>query len=66
MSSCDRVADLEDRVRAGVPEAELGSPDPLVQRTMSRARIVATSGAVVLLRGKNGTGKGVLARALHA
>ena len=62
----DRVADLEDRVRAEVPEAELESPDPLVQRTMSQARIVATSEAVVLLRGENGTGKGVLARALHA
>ncbi len=62
----DRVADLEERVRAEVPEAELDSPDPLVQRVMEQARRVAATEATVLIRGESGTGKGVLARALHA
>jgi NtrC-family two-component system response regulator AlgB len=62
----DRVADLEERVRAEVPEAEPDSPDPLVQRVMDQARVVGPTEAVVLIRGENGTGKGVLARTLHA
>ncbi len=62
----DRLADLEQRVRAEVPEAELDSPDPQVRRTLEHARRVAPSDATVLIRGESGTGKGVLARALHA
>jgi NtrC-family two-component system response regulator AlgB len=62
----DRVADLEDQVRAEVPEAVLDSPDPLVRRVLDQARVVAPTGTAVLVRGESGTGKGVLARALHA
>jgi NtrC-family two-component system response regulator AlgB len=62
----DRVADLEERVRAEVPEAELDSPDPLMRRVRELARLAAPSDAAVLIRGESGTGKGVLARALHA
>jgi two-component system, NtrC family, response regulator AlgB len=62
----DRVDDLAERVRAEVPEAELDSPDPLLRRVLELARKVAPTEAVVLIRGENGTGKGVLARALHA
>jgi len=62
---CDRVADLEDQVRAEVPVAELDHPDPLEQKVLSQARLVAPSDAVVLIRGEGGTGKGVLARSLH-
>ena len=62
----DRVADLEDRVRREVPEAELESTDAEVRRVVGIARRVAATDAAVLLRGENGTGKGVLARALHA
>ncbi|MDB5352171.1 MAG: response regulator with CheY-like receiver, AAA-type ATPase, and DNA-binding domain [Planctomycetota bacterium] len=61
-----QVADLAERVRNEVPEADLESPDPLMQRTFELARRVAASDAAVLIRGENGTGKGVLARALHA
>jgi NtrC-family two-component system response regulator AlgB len=61
-----RVADLEERVRTEVPEVEPDSPDPLVQRVIDQARAVAPTEAVVLIRGENGTGKGVLARTLHA
>jgi two-component system, NtrC family, response regulator AlgB len=62
----DRVAGLEEHVRSEVPEAELDSPDPAVRRTLDVARRVAATDAAVLLRGENGTGKGVLARAIHA
>jgi NtrC-family two-component system response regulator AlgB len=62
----DRVANLEDQVRAEVPEAALDSPDPLVRRVMEQARVVAPTEAVVLIRGEHRTGKGVLARTLHA
>ena len=61
----DRVADLEDRVRATVPEADLEGLDPEIRRVYDLARRVAPSDAVVLIRGENGTGKGVLAHALH-
>ncbi len=49
-----------------LPEAELDSPDPRVRRTLELARRVAPSDATVLIRGESGTGKGVLAHALHA
>ena len=62
----DRVADLEDRVRLEVPEADLQGRDPEVRRVLEMARRVAPFDAAVLLRGENGTGKGVLARTLHA
>ncbi len=62
----DRVADLEDRVRLEVPEADLQGRDPEVRRVLEMARRVAPFEAAVLLRGENGTGKGVLARTLHA
>jgi two-component system, NtrC family, response regulator AlgB len=61
----DRVAELEEHVRSEVPEAELDSPDPAVRRTIDVAHRVAATNAPVLLRGENGTGKGVLARAIH-
>ena len=62
----DRVAGLEDRVRAEVPEVALDSADPSVRRAMDQAKVVAPTDAAVLIRGESGTGKGVLARALHA
>ncbi len=62
----DRVADLEEHVRAEVPEAELESTDPEVSRVLDVTRRVAATEAAILLRGENGTGKGVVARAIHA
>jgi NtrC-family two-component system response regulator AlgB len=62
----DRVADLERQVRDEVPEFEGASDDAEVRRVLDVARRVAATEAAVLLRGENGTGKGVLARSIHA
>jgi NtrC-family two-component system response regulator AlgB len=62
----DRVAELEEQIRAVAPEAELSGRDTEVRRVLDVARRVAPTDAAVLIRGENGTGKGVLAHALHA
>lgn len=62
----DRVADLEEQVRSEVPEADLRGLDPKMHSVLALARRVAASEAPVLIRGENGTGKGVLSRAVHA
>ena len=51
----------------GQPDAmvSLNSNSPLMQRSISMAQQVAKSETTVLLRGESGTGKGVLARAIH-
>ncbi len=61
-----RVADLEELVRREVPEAVLESSDPQLATILEQARRVAASDAIVLIRGESGTGKGVLARRIHA
>ncbi len=62
----DRVADLEDRIRREVSEVDLQGGEPEVRRVFDLARRVAASEVPILIRGENGTGKGVLARAVHA
>jgi NtrC-family two-component system response regulator AlgB len=62
----ERVAGLEDQVKSEVPEVDLEGRDPEVRRVFEVARTVAATDAVVLVRGESGTGKGVLARAIHA
>jgi two-component system, NtrC family, response regulator AlgB len=61
-----QVGALEDQVRLAVPEAVLQSAEPAMQQALDLAFKVATTEATVLLRGESGTGKGVLARAIHA
>jgi NtrC-family two-component system response regulator AlgB len=59
-----------DRLKAmpgqNVPPSMLRSQSPPMQRAISLAQEVAKSDATVLIRGESGTGKGVLARAIHA
>jgi NtrC-family two-component system response regulator AlgB len=62
----DQVADLQDQVREGSPEIDLETREPAMRQALDVAFRAAASEATVLLRGESGTGKGVLARALHA
>ena len=61
-----RVADVEARLASEVPEADLHTASPKMRAVMDLLSLAAGSDAPILLRGENGTGKGVLARALHA
>ncbi len=60
------VSELEDQVRSVVPEADLRTEEPAMQQVLDLAFKAAASEATILLRGESGTGKGVLARAVHA
>lgn len=60
-----RIAELEARL-AEVPEANFTTQSPVMQTVLAMARRVAVANAPVLLRGESGTGKGVLARFIHA
>ena len=61
-----RVRDLEGQLADAVPELELATRSAALQAALDTVRRAAGSDAAVLLRGENGTGKGVLARLLHA
>lgn len=60
------VEALEEQVRGIVPEADLKTDDAAMRQAIDVAFRAAPTEATVLLRGESGTGKGVLARAVHA
>jgi NtrC-family two-component system response regulator AlgB len=60
-----QVDELEEQVRLVVPEAVIHTEEAEMQKALEVAFKVAASEATVLLRGESGTGKGVLARAIH-
>ena len=60
------VEDLEEQVRSVLPEVDLRTSEPGVQAVLDMAFKTAATEATILLRGESGTGKGVLARAIHA
>ena len=61
-----RVETLEADLESARPGEHLESENKQMQDVLALARRVADSEAVVLMRGKSGTGKGVLARSVHA
>jgi NtrC-family two-component system response regulator AlgB len=61
-----QVAGMEGGTAERYPDGLLHSANPAMQRVMSLARQVAVTEATVLLRGESGTGKGVVAHAIHA
>ena len=61
-----QVRDLEGQLADAVPELELATRAAALQAALDTVRRAAGAEAAVLLRGENGTGKGVLARLLHA
>ena len=61
-----RVAALQEDLGRGHPEIDLSSSSLPMRKAVDLARRVAASEATVLLLGESGTGKTVLARAIHA
>ncbi len=61
----DEVRSLQEELQKGTTEVELKSHSTMMQRAIELAREVANSDATVLITGESGTGKGVLAKAIH-
>lgn len=60
-----KVAGLQEAAGQNNP-VDLASNSPPMQRAVNLARQVAANDVAVLIRGESGTGKGVLARAIHS
>jgi NtrC-family two-component system response regulator AlgB len=60
------VDELEEQIRSVVPEVDLQTEEPAMREALDIAFKTAASEATILIRGESGTGKGVLARAIHA
>ncbi|MBF0552109.1 MAG: sigma-54-dependent Fis family transcriptional regulator, partial [Deltaproteobacteria bacterium] len=61
-----KVETLQEALSQAAPEAELSSRSPAMLRVLSMARQVADSEATILIHGESGTGKSILARAMHS
>lgn len=61
-----RLSELEERLHEHVPEADLETRSPAYKAALDLAFKAAASDATILVRGETGTGKSVLARAIHA
>ncbi len=61
-----RVAELERDLATATPEAELATESPKMRAVLEIIGRAAAVDVPLLLRGENGTGKSVLARAVHA
>lgn len=60
-----QLSELDAELRQASPEVLLETQSPAMRAALDVIAGAATSDAPVLLRGENGTGKGVLARLLH-
>ncbi len=61
-----KVSSLQEDLGRSNPEVDFTSTSPVTQRAMNLARQVALTDATVLLSGESGTGKTLLARAVHS
>jgi NtrC-family two-component system response regulator AlgB len=59
-----RLAGLQGELKAGA-SVDLSSQNRAMRQAIDLARQVAPSDATILIRGESGTGKGVIARAIH-
>ncbi len=62
----NQVANLEGILADAAPEVLIDTASTAMQRAIDTVTQAATADTAVLLRGESGTGKGVLARLLHA
>ena len=62
----NRVLELESQINAESPELDLTTSSPSMQAVIDMAFKAANSNATVLILGESGTGKSVMARAMHA
>jgi NtrC-family two-component system response regulator AlgB len=60
-----RMAELQQRLQAETPETDLDSTAPAMRAVLEVLSRAAQADVSVLFRGESGTGKGVLARAMH-
>jgi len=61
-----RAASLQEDLSRLNPEADFSTTSASMQRVVNLSRQVASTEATILLRGESGTGKTVLARAIHS
>jgi len=60
-----RLAELESRLSANSPTTDLATTEPAVQKVYDMALKAAGTPATIMILGESGTGKTVLARAIH-
>src|SRR6185436_4962955 len=61
----NKVAELESRVSQEAPSPILESVEPVMQKVYDLAFKAAATPATILIMGESGTGKSVVARAIH-
>jgi NtrC-family two-component system response regulator AlgB len=61
----DRVVQLEDRLSTDTLNPDLSTSEPVVQKVFTVAFKAAATPASIMILGESGTGKTVLARAIH-
>jgi two-component system, NtrC family, response regulator AlgB len=62
----NKVTELQEVLQEMAPQTDLTSLNETMQRTLALARRASESEATVLIRGESGTGKTILARAMHS
>lgn len=60
-----KIASLQEDLGSITPSVDFSSTSPAMQRALNLSHQVAPTDATVLLRGESGTGKSILARAIH-
>ena len=61
----EKVAELESQISRESPAADLTTEEPALQKVLDVTFIAAPTPATILLLGESGTGKSVLAKAVH-
>ena len=60
-----QIEDLKSSLTASVPEIDFSSKNAAMQKVFAVAREAAASSANILLKGESGSGKTILAKAIH-